>query len=58
MASLANAPVMSMAGAGRSVTSGAAAAAFALALSSGNFDMAPPRALAAPPAVACTNPAG
>merc|ERR1712127_526847 len=35
----------------RSVASGAAAAALALALSSGNFDMAPPRALAAPPAV-------
>merc|ERR1740117_100072 len=42
--SLTNAPVMSMA-------SGAAAAALALALSSGSFDMAPPRALAAPPAV-------
>ena len=51
VASLTNAPVMSMAGASRSVASGAAAAALALALSSGNFDMAPPRALAAPPAV-------
>ena len=51
MASLTNAPVMSMAGPSRSVASGAAAAALALALSSGNFDMAPPRALAAPPAV-------
>ena len=48
---------MSMAAAGRSVASGAAAAAFALALSSGNFDMAPPRALAAAPAVVRTNPA-
>ena len=47
MASLTNAPVMSMAGPSRSVASGAAAAALALALSSGNFDMAPPRALAA-----------
>eukprot|EP00321_Phaeocystis_globosa_P017632 CAMPEP_0118811392 /NCGR_PEP_ID=MMETSP1162-20130426/1612_1 /TAXON_ID=33656 /ORGANISM="Phaeocystis Sp, Strain CCMP2710" /LENGTH=152 /DNA_ID=CAMNT_0006741023 /DNA_START=13 /DNA_END=471 /DNA_ORIENTATION=+ len=51
VASLTNAPVMSMAGPSRSVASGAAAAALALALSSGNFDMAPPRALAAPPAV-------
>ena len=50
-ASLTNAPVMSMASGARSVASGAAAAALALALSSGNFDMAPPRALAAPPAV-------
>ena len=58
VASLTNAPVMSMAGASRSVASGAAAAALALALSSGNFDMAPPRALAAPPAVVRTNPAG
>lgn len=33
------------------MASGAAAAALALALSSGNFDMAPPRALAAPPAM-------
>tara|TARA_B100000795_G_C22569793_1_gene349613 strand:+ start:553 stop:702 length:150 start_codon:yes stop_codon:yes gene_type:complete len=49
---------MSMASGARSVASGAAAAALALALSSGNFDMAPPRALAAPPAVVRTNPAG
>jgi hypothetical protein len=58
VASLTNAPVMSMASASRSVASGAAAAALALALSSGNFDMAPPRALAAPPAMVCTSPAG
>jgi len=57
-ASLTNAPVMSMASGARSVASGAAAAALALALSSGNFEMAPPRALAAPPAVVRTNPAG